>query len=257
MNELKLKQEIENALTRAEQCWKKTGDYFRLHEMAKAANRIDDTVSKIPGYDDLEWTEYDKGSFICLFADMRDSSLRFCQALKGWNPAEKRVLFETFSMQAMFDHIVTQNGGTVTEYLGDGCLALFHLPDDMKEDDRGQKYKSAFRASKEIVGQGRIILNDCLREIKIPDLRLGVGLACSKAIVTKVGSRRNNSQKAIGAGIYKASKLSCGENIMIADKSFSDFYPSSKGGKLKFAPLSLNGLEKYKDFIFPMSFSEN
>ena len=257
MNKSKLEEEIKKSFERAQQCWDKTGDYFRMHEMAKAYNnRADDAVSKIPGYDDLGWTQYDKGSFICLFADMRDSSLRFCQALKGWTPAEKRVLYETFSMQAMFEHIVHENGGTVTEFLGDGCLALFHLPDDMKADDKGQKYKDAFRASKEIVGQGLTILNGCLGEIKIPDLKLGVGLACSKAIITKVGSKRNNSQKAIGAGIYKASKLSCGENVVIPDKSFTDFYPKSKGGTLSWTPVTLPGFQKYKDFIFPMSFSE-
>ena len=255
-----LKKEIELSLARAAECWEQTGSYFVVENstrktLSKAAN----DSSKVPGFPGIEWSDYQKGCFICLIADLRNSSMRFGSIISGWHEPEKRVLFETFAMLAMFDFAISKYGGVVTEYLGDGCLGLFYVPDDLDEQESGKVFKNALKAAKYIVGEGRNVLNKCLQELTypVPALDIGVGVAYSKGIVTRVGSAQNNSVKVIGSCVYKAAKLSDGVNEFILDKSFTTWYPSSKGGKLSFMPMKNSRVSiKNKDFIIPMTLEE-
>lgn len=250
-----LKEVIIDALDRAENCWSKTGHYFQLNEkrnFAKTRNIINDS-SSIPGFEKLKWEDFDKGSFIALFADMRDSSLRFTQALSGWHPPEKRVLYETLGMLAMFDFVIDYYDGMVTEFLGDGCLALYHIPDDSSEKEKQEIFHKAWKAANGIVGIGLETLNECFTEIKLKEAKIGVGVACSRAVVVRVGTSSNQVPKIVGACVYKASKLSYGENEVIVDKSFDVGWPGSSGGTWSFQKTSQDKISaKNREHIIPM-----
>jgi hypothetical protein len=63
-------------------------------------------------------------------------------------------------------------------------------------------------------------------------------MAFSKAIVTLVGTEGNYHAKALGECIYRASKLSKGNNEIYIDERLKLIWPSEEGGILNFTSLA-------------------
>jgi class 3 adenylate cyclase len=81
-------------------------------------------------------------------------------------------------------------------------------------------------------------VNRILKErYNLPALRIGIGLAYSKALVTIIGTEDNLHAKAMGECVYRASKLSNGSNEIIIDEKLKILWPKRKGGSLSFKGL--------------------
>jgi len=226
----------DRALDDAEKIWNEVGFQFLSEELTKAIRTFSDVSvpSQIPGFPKISKGKPEVADFIALVLDIRGSTTHLLQRItQGGAKASQleRVLYETTAVSTAGYLIVDHHNGGLTEYLGDGFLALFKV-DDVKNPT--QVY-DAHRAAKDSLNGGLDIVNQKLHErYNLPPLKIGIGLAFSKAIVTIVGYGENLHPKAIGECVFRASKLSGGNNEILVDEKLKILWPSTKGGTLSF-----------------------
>lgn len=240
---------INDSLDKAEKHWKNGGHLLAVNKMAleSASREIMDSAepSKIPGHAIVQDGETVIDEFIAFVADMRDSSKHLMCAIspKVAKVSDlERVYYETSALLPTIGYVVREEEGSVTEYLGDGALALFRVDPDHKE----QAIYAAHRAAKNAIGDARNIINEILTErYNLPDIDIGVGLAVSKTLVTLVGLYPEKHPKAFGECVFRATKLSSGRNEVISDANLKAIWPSTKGGTLLFRPKNINNVDGY------------
>lgn len=154
-----------------------------------------------------------------LFSDIRG----FTTLSEGSEPvALVRQLNEYLS--AMTD-VITQHGGMVDKFIGDGILALFGAP---LEDDR-----SAERAARAALGMLARLepLNQAWAAQGKPRLQIGIGIHSGEAIVGNVGSDKKLEYTAIGDTVNTASRVEartkesverCGVAVLISEDTLNE-----------------------------------
>jgi hypothetical protein len=239
---------VTKGLDRAERAWAAVGNKFTNKTMTMDMVRADEAVepSRIPGHPWVTDGTPKVDEFIALVVDLRDSTKR----LKTFESAPtiksgfQRIYYETSALLPAISTVVAFENGVVTEYLGDGALALFQV----NKDDKHESIKSASRAARNCVDGMRIIINEQLKErYALPNISLGAGMAIGKALVTLVGAPDNLQPKAIGECVWDASKLSDGRNAVHISEEIKLLWPTSKGGKMKFLSIrSRGGVNGYR-----------
>jgi len=221
-----------SALDVAEAVWEQTGAQMR----ALAASALEENLAKsfpsaIPGHPMVNEVEPEVDDFICMMLDIRNST-RHLNEIDGRCGVQQiqRVLYETSALLHPCARVVQYDGGNVTEYLGDGALALFKVP-----SDTDSACYACYRAANNILTVTKEIVNAILAErYHLPPLKIGIGMALSKAIVTVIGLPGNRIPKVIGQCVYRASKLCNGEDQVVVDKFLYEAWPQEKGGSLHF-----------------------
>ncbi|KHT63722.1 adenylate/guanylate cyclase [Photobacterium gaetbulicola] len=236
---------INSSLDKAEQIWTSGGYIIANESMKDAVFKSENVPSMIPGYPLVSSESPKVDEFIALVADMRNSSQHLLCSIspKRAKVTElERVFYETSALLPALAKTISYEEGNVTEYLGDGVLALFRVPKSSKED----AIYSANRAAKNIITDTRYILNDILAErYNLPPVDLGVGLSVSKAIVSLVGLPEQKQAKAFGKCVFKATKLSSGTNSVAVCENLNAIWPVAKGGGLKFSKKSFGAIDGY------------
>lgn len=236
---------VEDNLNRAEQLWRSVGRELIVEAMDGVLKKAEVQPSKIPGHELVSDIEETVDEFIALMADMRGSSTRLVSAIsekKASVSQLQRVYFETSALLPALAKTIEYQGGRVTEYLGDGVLALFRV----STEEQDNTIYSAYWAATNCVSDTRQIVNDALNaRYSLPPLKLGVGLAISKTIVTLVGLPGEKHAKVIGECVYRASKLSKGINEVYIDKYLKARWPKGKDGLLNFHPKNIREMEGF------------
>lgn len=228
---------INRALDDAEKIWNEVGHHFINENLEKAISTLrasEKIPSKIPGFPFVQGDEPQVADFIALILDIRDSTKHLLEAIsskKAKASQLERVLYETTAINTAGSIIIEDYKGAITEYLGDGFLALYQI----KKLDQPDEVYDAYNTAKYYLSTALIEINKILDErYSLPNLEIGIGMAFSKAIVTVVGHRKNLHPKALGECIYRASKLSNGRNEVFIDDRLEVLWPTAKGGPLKF-----------------------
>ena len=226
---------VESSLDKSEHIWNQTKGKLKIIAMESANSPMTSVNSNIPGYEIIQndmRPEVDE--FIALVADMRDSSKHLLQEIspkKAKVSRLQRVYFETSALLPALNKTIEYNNGSVTEYLGDGILALFRVD----PDNRKEAIYNAFYSAESCILETRAIVNEHLKDrYNLQELHLGVGLAISKAIITVVGLEDQLHGKIIGECIYRATKLSGGNDLICIDEQLKAVWPKNKGGVLSF-----------------------
>jgi class 3 adenylate cyclase len=233
---------VYESLDEAETIWEQVGPKI----LKKAMDRMFESaeVSQIPGYPIVEPGKPRVDTFIAMVVDMRGSTehlLCDISAKKAKVTMLQRVFYETSALLPAMAKVIMLEGGGVTEYLGDGVLGLFRVP-----DDSSKVLYAVNRASMNCIQTVNEIINPILEtRYALPPLVIGVGLAMSKAVVTLVGSNEFRQPKAFGECIFRATKLSHGYNEVHTDVVIRNKYPSSKDGILRFLPRKIKDLDGY------------
>ncbi|MEX1261816.1 MAG: hypothetical protein WEA58_13160 [Balneolaceae bacterium] len=244
----KIRKEVELALNDAEKVWDEVGEHIfkNAHVLFEARAGVE-MPSKIPGFPYVEDGKPKVADYIALVLDIRGSTNHLTQAISDKTSKVnqlQRVLYETTAINTAGSMIVTEFDGKITEYLGDGYLALF------KVESKGDKEAvyNANNTSKLCIDSSLNIINELLYDrYNLPPLKIGIGMAFSSAIVTLVGHGDNLHPKAIGECVYRASKLSNGVNEVYIDDRLKKLWPSSDGGKLRFISLNKHSdIKSYK-----------
>lgn len=246
MTDQDIKSIIIKELEKSESIWNDVKDDI-LEKSIRNFSTLNEsyTPSVIPGFPLLKNGEGKVGNFIAMVLDTRDSSSHLLQAIRNKTGVSQlqRVLYENTAINTLGLILVNQNNGSITEFLGDGFLAIFKA-DENKDVHPPKKTAEEFlRLLNEIV-------NPLLLErYDLPALKVGIGLAYSKAIVTVIGFDEDLFPKAIGECVYRASKLSNGSNEILYDDYIKNFWPSSSGGKISFESKSHKNSTVAKGYV--------
>jgi len=239
---VKLEVEINKALDEAEIIWKQVEPELSFGTAFESFMAKDKMPTKIPGYPFIEEGKPKVSEFIALVLDVRDSTTHLIQAIShkiAKASQLERVLYEMTAINTAGAIYVDNYSGGITEFLGDGFLALFHV---INERDPKEVY-DAHNTAKNFLDTALPKINKILGDrYFLPPLEIGIGLAYSKAIVTVVGHGSNIHPKAIGECVYRASKLSNGKNQILIDDRLKALWPTSKGGQLSFNEIINNRL---------------
>lgn len=239
---------ITRSLDNAEKTWESGG--YKLVQVLESARMAaleyaEIAPSHIPGHPLVSDQETVIDEFVALVADMRGSSRHLMCAISpkiAQVSGLQRVYYETSALLPALSKTISYKDGSVTEYLGDGVLALFQVD----ENDKSKAIYSAYNSAKEIIGSTRMLINTILeKRYSLPPLNIGVGLALSKTIVTLVGLDGKKQPKAFGECVFRATKLSTGFNEIFSDINIKLAWPKSKGGKIVFKLKNFEGVEGY------------
>ena len=241
---------VKKSLDTAEAEWNKHGKVFEAategFALDSIAKRAEIVPSRIPNHPFVSSEHSRVAEYVCLVADMRESSKHLMQEYAGSKKTYttmKRVYFETAALLPALDQTIEFEGGSVTEYLGDGVLALFPV----NPDERGPDLKSSLYAARNCIGETRAIVNEELYDrYLLPELHLGVGLGFGNGIIQTVGVPSRRHAKVIGPCVYYATKLSGGWDAILVNESLKVAWPSSKGGKLRFVEKSIRDVSGYQ-----------
>jgi len=238
---------INEALDRAENHWRNGGYKLLAKGVALDAmnERMESAPSHIPGHGVVQDEITIIDEFIALVADMRDSSKHLNSAISDKTAKVsqlQRVYYETSALLPALALTVKFEKGSVTEYLGDGILALFKVD----VSDKSAAIYAAYEAAVNSIGRTRQLVNTILNDrYNLPDLDLGVGLAMSKTIVTLIGLPGEKHPKAFGECVFRATKLSSGKNEIYVDEFVRGTWPQTKSGTLRFIQKSKNDITGY------------
>lgn len=224
------------SLEHAEKTWNKVGGkLIKAHVALEDLNLLfeeEKVVSDIPGHEIVTDTEYTVDKFIAFVADMRGSSQHLLytpQAYRADISRLQRVYYETSALLPALAKTIDFEHGQVTEYLGDGVLALFKVDTSTENEIINDAYTAAANS----INQTRDIVNNILmQKFNLPQLDIGVGLGLSQAIVTLVGLKGKRQAKAFGECVFRATKLSGGKNQIIIDEELHETWHKSNEGTL-------------------------
>jgi len=231
---------VESSLRRSEELWANTiGKDESLHRAMMA-----DSKTHIPGHPYLGENQYKSDEFVCLMLDMRDSTKHLRQAISARVAKVsqmQRVYYEVSALLPAMAKLIKDADGAVTEYLGDGLLALFQSSRNIAE--RNQVLMNTITAARDCMEALQYVVNPILNSrYSLPYLEIGIGLAYSDAIISHFGLSPDTQVKVIGECIYLASQLSKGRNEIIVHENLEMIWPTSKDGKLHFI------MRPFKDF---------
>lgn len=206
--------------------------------------------SEVPGYPLVESSEVRVDKFVAMVLDMRGSSQRIKELIRtdnkgGVESPLERVFYETSALLPLVCRVVREHKGSTTEYLGDGTLSLFQATENL--DQEKNAIRNAFCAAKDSMYSVVSILNPVLSELfDLKPVKIGIGLAISKAVVHVVGHTELRQVKAYGHCIFLASKLSKGQNEIICDSHLKECWPSAKNGPITFKERQFGDLKGYE-----------
>lgn len=243
---------VERSLNQAEYHWANGGYKLIAEKLDRAGNEdlsksaMDSAPSKIPGHEIVKEGETIVDDFIAIVADMRNSTDHMLMASSSIKlEGIQRVFYETSALLPALEKTINIYRGGVTEYLGDGVLGFFR-----KNNEKPDQYiYDAHNAAKDCLNNALGIVSAAIGErYGLPPLKIGIGLALSKALVSLSGIEGSRHAKAYGECVFRATKLSGGNNIILIDSNLKIAWPSSKGGTLVFLPSEIGkgGVQGYR-----------
>ncbi|MDX1529911.1 MAG: adenylate/guanylate cyclase domain-containing protein [Rhodothermales bacterium] len=130
-----------------------------------------------------------------LMGDLRGFSA-FCEAL----PPERALEVLNVYLGTMAD-VVTEHGGTVCEFVGDGLLAMFGAP-TWREDH-------AYRAVACAVAMQQAMpsVNAHIEALGLPDLEMGVAINTGDLVVGNIGSEKRAKYGVVGSPINLLGRI--------------------------------------------------
>ncbi len=144
------------------------------------------------------------------------SDLRGFTALSETQEPENVVSILNFYLDKM-EKIITQYGGTIDEFMGDGILVLFGAP-SKREDDIQRAIACA------------IAMQLCMPEINVqmeewgfPHLDMGIGINTGDVVVGNIGSENRTKYGVVGANVnltYRIESYTLGGQILISQSTY-------------------------------------
>lgn len=146
--------------------------------------------------DELINTNYEvtsKRRFVCImFLDIRD----YTPFSEGKKP-EEIIKFQNDIFGFMIE-IINKNHGIINQFMGDGFMATFGAPVS-SENDCQNAVDSAIEINKE--------LNEQIKQGKIPDIKIGIGLHAGEVVTGNVGTSTRQQYSVTGNVVIIASRI--------------------------------------------------
>lgn len=226
----------ESALNRYEQAFENIE--LRKSILAYESRAISDVI---PGFEaeKLEFGSFAKENYAVLFVDMRQSTKRAHDV----GPEVTFLTMHVFLTSLL--EIVKYHNGKVIDIMGDG-LMVFWGGEAAREKD--YEFKSAAVKKAGLCGRDMLtarvrVINRIVSEKKLgPSINIGVGVTFGSVVVTKIGVADTYDVKAFGDCVNVASKYANkATNQVLVSQKVKNEWPSSKNGKISFAPSRVEG----------------
>jgi len=148
-----------------------------------------------------------------LFADLRGFT-NFSEALPAYDVI--------YVLNRYFDHmgkIVERHGGVISNYMGDGCMALFGV------DDRDRAAERAVRAAVDMQN-AMVSINTYLEDLYYRQLQIGIGVHFGQVVLGAVSAANSKQITAIGDAVNLASRIEAanktvGTNLLISEDTYA------------------------------------
>jgi class 3 adenylate cyclase len=228
------------SLQRAEELWDNT-----LGNIRQVIAEKMDSETNIPGHPYLKDNDYVSDTFIAMMIDLRDSTKHLRQAIRAKASQMERVFYEVSALLPTMAKIIQDENGAITEYLGDGAIALFQFPQKKCKEQQDIIY-AVSRTAQNCIHAVKDVINPILSDkYQLPELQIGIGLAFSDAIITRFGYKPHTQIKVIGECIYFASKLSKGRNEIFVHEWLENAWPIGDNPKVRFKKMSKDDVNGY------------
>jgi class 3 adenylate cyclase len=185
-----------------------------------------------------------------LFVDLRSSS-RLAD-LHG--PKITYLTMHTFLPTVA--RLVVECGGRLVGFRGDGLFGAFGVDDDGKNPDgmnEGKEVRKAVRCGKAMLEATEEVVARILKDNGLPqDLRIGVGIAAGKVVVTSIGLREAFEVTAYGSAVNHAAHLSGRNGDVMITANARRIYPKGKGGTMGFR--SISGVTAGLKVVYPKDY---
>ncbi|MEY2983982.1 MAG: Adenylate cyclase, partial [Cyanobacteriota bacterium] len=156
-----------------------------------------------------------------LGGDRREITL-LTSDLRGFTSRSERLTPEevvkvlNFYFGQMAD-VITQYGGTIDEFMGDGILVLFGAPTAQDDDpQRAVACAIAMQLSLEAV-------NKHVQAWGLEPLEMGIGINTGEVVVGNIGSEKRTKYGVVGNQVnltYRIESFSTGGQILISERTF-------------------------------------
>jgi class 3 adenylate cyclase/CHASE2 domain-containing sensor protein len=156
-----------------------------------------------------------------LFADIRN----FSEFSRLNSPYAVTRLLNTYFGAVV--PIIERHGGVINQYMGDGVMVLFNLPDPVENHARG-----AVLAAVEMVERVHA-MRSVFRKMGMHDMKIGVGIHTGNVVAGVVGSPERLDYTAIGDTVNAAARLEAknkelGTEILISHGTFKSLPPDDQ-----------------------------
>ncbi|MGK7919327.1 MAG: CHASE2 domain-containing protein [Trichodesmium sp.] len=126
--------------------------------------------------------------------------------LRGFSSISERSEPETiFAMLNIYltemTEVISQYGGTIDEFIGDAILVIFGAP-TQREDDAERAVACAVAMQMAIPN-----VNAKLKELDLPEIKMGIGINTGEVVVGNIGSNRRTKYGVIGSNINLTSRI--------------------------------------------------
>ncbi len=128
------------------------------------------------------------------------SDLRGFSAMSESLPPERVVEVINIYLGTMAE-IITEYGGTIDEYLGDGILVLFGAPVERKDHAR----RAVACALAMQLAMERV--NERVRDIGLPRLDMGIGINTGDVVVGNIGSEKRTKYGVVGSPVNRTGRI--------------------------------------------------
>jgi hypothetical protein len=248
----KVEEAIDIALSVAKKNWDMSGNIFESASMDGLSVGIENDSRTIirKSLNDFIGTDFigsKDRELICISADLRNSTDRIKTTLNylgKYDNKFQRAFYITSALLPSLEVVISHYGGFVTEYLGDGVLGFFDA-----EKDKDSSIRNSGCAARFIVDEMSKILQNKMKEYYEEEtISIGVGLAISPTLLSKVGTYTESTIKAFGPCVYDASKRNHGFNEVLIEPSLEAQWPKSKkpGTGIKFKRVSHSNMYSFK-----------
>ncbi len=141
------------------------------------------------------------------------SDLRGFTAISERLSPEDVVKILNFYLGKMAD-VITQYGGTIDEFMGDGILVLFGAPTVRKDDaERAIACAVAMQLAMEPVNQQ-------MKQWDLQSLEMGIGINTGEVVVGNIGSEKRTKYGVVGSQVnltYRIESYTIGGQILISE----------------------------------------
>jgi class 3 adenylate cyclase len=236
-----IRQIVRSNLDAAEDRWGKVGALLKQARALESARKGALVPTKFPGVSFVDSDVPLVRQFVAFMADMRGSTSHL-RAAAGMESGIQRLYYETSALLPVLTKMVTIHGGSVTEYAGDGILALRPVGDD----PTSKELRAMIDAGDDCLEATEDVINPILRDrYGLPSLGIGVGIAFGPVLLSVIGPDGDLRPLGFGEAVFDASKLSKAENKVVIHQSLRDAWPKKKGGTTQFTPISVKGAFGY------------
>jgi adenylate cyclase len=146
------------------------------------------------------------------------SDIRGFSAISERCPPEKVVRFLNIYLGVMAE-VITQYGGTIEEFIGDGILVIFGALQPL-EDDAHRAIACAVAMQ---LAMSRI--NQQIQSLDIPNLETGIGINTGEVVVGNIGSIKRAKYGVVGSSVNLTGRIesyTVGGQILISESTLQE-----------------------------------